>query len=94
MSSIACPDHAPPLVSTDLVQAVAHFATSIEAARLPDQVIDAVKTNILDTLSCALAGSSAAAIEEISGLVREWAGAPQADVWCSAESSRPTTRRG
>jgi 2-methylcitrate dehydratase PrpD len=81
MSSIACPDHAPPLVSTDLVQAVAHFATSIEAARLPDQVIDAVKTNILDTLSCALAGSSAAAIEEISGLVGEWAGAPQADVW-------------
>ena len=68
-------------VSTpDLVIELAHFAATIDAARLDPAVVKAVKTNILDTLSCALAGSSAKAIAEVSGLVREWGGAPQADM--------------
>jgi 2-methylcitrate dehydratase PrpD len=65
----------------DLVLDLARFATHIDAARLDHSVVEAVKTNILDTLSCALAGSSAKAIAEVSGLVREWAGAPQADMF-------------
>jgi 2-methylcitrate dehydratase PrpD len=44
-------------------------------------VVGAVKNNVLDTLSCALAGSSAPAIAEVSELIREWAGAPQADMF-------------
>ncbi len=64
----------------DLVIDIARFASSIDAAQLDPAVVKAVKVNILDTLSCALAGSSAKAIAEVSGLVREWGGAAQADM--------------
>jgi 2-methylcitrate dehydratase PrpD len=67
------------ITTPDLVADLAHFAANIDATRLDAAVIQAVKTNILDTLSCALAGSSAKAIAEVSGLVQEWGGAPQAD---------------
>jgi len=65
----------------DLVIDLSRFAANIDTARLDSAVVQAVKANILDTLSCALAGSSAKAIPEVSGLVREWGGAPQADMF-------------
>jgi 2-methylcitrate dehydratase PrpD len=65
----------------DLVVELSHFAANIDAATLDPAVVQAVKTNILDTLSCALAGSSAKAIAEVSGVVREWAGIGQADMF-------------
>jgi 2-methylcitrate dehydratase PrpD len=65
----------------DLAVDFAHFASNLDAARLDDTVLKAVKTNVLDTLSCALASSSAKAIAEVSGMVREWGGAPQADMF-------------
>jgi 2-methylcitrate dehydratase PrpD len=65
----------------DLVIDLARFAATIDAARLDAAVIKAVKINILDTLSCALAGSSAKAIAEVTDLVREWGGAAQADMF-------------
>ena len=68
-------------MTVDLAIDLARFAATIDAARLDAAVVKAVKTNILDTLSCALAGSSAKAIPEVSGLVREWAGVSQADMW-------------
>lgn len=68
------------LTTPDLVTDLARFAATVDAAQLGDAVVKAVKTNILDTLSCALAGSSAKAIAEVSELVREWSGAPQADM--------------
>jgi 2-methylcitrate dehydratase PrpD len=68
-------------VRPDLVIDLAEFAATIDIARLEPAVVKAVKTNIGDTLSCALAGSSAKAIAEVSGLVREWAGTPQADMF-------------
>lgn len=40
-----------------------------------------VKANILDTLSCAFGGSSAPAIAEVAGLVRDWGGKPEADMF-------------
>lgn len=67
--------------TTDLALDLAAFAASIDATQLDPAVIAATKVNILDTLSCALAGSSAKAIAEVSGLVQEWAGAPQADMF-------------
>ena len=69
------------LSKADLVVDLSHFAANIDTKRLPADVVKAVKTNILDTLSCALAGSSAKAIAEVADLVREWAGAPQADMF-------------
>lgn len=68
-------------LAPDLVVDVARFAAAVDVAQLDPAVVEAVKTNILDTLSCALAGSSAKAVPEVTGLVREWAGAPQADMW-------------
>jgi hypothetical protein len=63
-------------VKPDLVNDLARFAANIAAEQLDCAVVKAIKTNILDTLSCALAGSSAPAIAEVTGLVREWGGAP------------------
>jgi 2-methylcitrate dehydratase PrpD len=65
----------------DLVVDLSRFVAGIDIGRLDAAVIKAVKTNILDTLSCALAGSSAKAIDEVAGLVREWAGTGQADMF-------------
>src|SRR6516162_9247267 len=65
----------------DLVIDVARFAANIDVSGLDAAVIKTVKTNIGDTLSCALAGSSAQAIAEVAGLVREWGGAAQADMF-------------
>jgi 2-methylcitrate dehydratase PrpD len=65
----------------DLAAELARFVVTLDAARLDRAVVEAVKTNIADTLSCALAGSSAPAVPEVTGLVQEWAGAPQADMW-------------
>lgn len=76
-------DAAPTTAATrpDLAVELARFVTALDAARLDPAVVEAVKTNIMDTLSCALAGSSAPAVPEVTGLVQEWAGAPQADMW-------------
>lgn len=79
-SSAVSADKVQPATS-DLVIDLARFAATIDLTQLDPAVIKAVKTNIGDTLSCALAGSSAKAIAEVSSLVREWAGAPQADMF-------------
>ena len=71
----------PATSSVDLAAEFASFAASVDVGTLDPVVIDAAKTNILDTLSCALAGSSAPAIAELRDLVESWGGAPQADVW-------------
>jgi 2-methylcitrate dehydratase PrpD len=69
------------VTTPDLAVDLSRFVTTLDATKLDAAVVEAVKTNILDTLSCALAGSSAKAIAEVSGLVREWAGTPQADMF-------------
>jgi 2-methylcitrate dehydratase PrpD len=81
MSSVAVAPMETPTTARDLVVDFSRFAATIDAARLDAKVVKAVKTNILDTLSCALAGSSAKAIAEVAGLVRDWGGATQADVF-------------
>ena len=54
----------PATSSVDLAADFASFAASVDVSNLDDAVVDAAKANILDTLSCALAGSSAPAIAE------------------------------
>lgn len=81
MTSAAIAASNPKIATPDLVIDLSHFAATLDAGRLDAPVVKAVKTNILDTLSCALAGSSAMAIAEVSGLVREWGGAAQADMF-------------
>jgi 2-methylcitrate dehydratase PrpD len=65
----------------DLAGDLAEFASSVSTATLPPEVSQAVKANVLDTLSCAVAGSSAPAVDVVHGLVAEWGGAGQADAW-------------
>jgi 2-methylcitrate dehydratase PrpD len=72
---------APQSVHRDLAADFAQFAASIELAHLDQAVIEATKTNILDTLSCALAGSSAKAIAEVADLVQGWGGSAEADMF-------------
>lgn len=81
MNSAVVATNIAPVTQPDLAIDLAQFAAHIDATRLDDAVIEAVKTNILDTSSCALAGSSAKAIAEVTDLVREWGGAPQADLF-------------
>ena len=93
MTSAAVAETNAQVATPDLVVDLARFAATIDAARLDPALIKAVKTNILDTLSCALAGSSAKAIAEVSDLVKEWGGAPQADmfVFGGKSTSNPGT---
>ena len=81
MNSAVLPEGMALAATPDLVVELAHFAATIDTTRLDSAVVEAVKVNILDTMACALAGSSANGIAEIAGLANEWGGAPQADVW-------------
>jgi 2-methylcitrate dehydratase PrpD len=67
--------------SPDLACDIARFAASLSYADLSHDVADAVKVNVLDTLSCALAGSSAQGIAEVADLVHGWGGRPEASVF-------------
>ncbi|MFF1261254.1 MmgE/PrpD family protein [Streptomyces sp. NPDC058321] len=77
-SPLARPETSP---VRDLAADLADFAAGIDVATLDTHVVDAVQANILDTVSCAVAGSTAPAIDVVHSLVKEWGGAPQADVW-------------
>ena len=64
--------------------AFAGFAAGLRGEDLPAAVADAVRANLLDTLACATAGPTAAGVAEVTALVTEWGGAPQALIWGSA----------
>lgn len=61
----------------------ADFAASLRVEDLPADAIAAAKTNLLDTLACAIAGSNASGVAEVRDLAVSWGGAPQAPIWCS-----------
>ena len=57
------------------------MACGLNETTLPDSARKAAQINLFDTLACAVAGSSAAAVAETRELVTEWGGRPQAGVW-------------
>lgn len=65
---------------TDFAWSLAKFAVATHLDTLPPGAIAAAKTNLFDTLACAVAGSSAPAVAETRELAVEWGGAPQAGV--------------
>jgi 2-methylcitrate dehydratase PrpD len=65
---------------TEFAFALARFACALKLGSLPAHVVEAAKTNIFDTLACAIAGSSAPGFTEALELATEWGGAPQATV--------------
>jgi 2-methylcitrate dehydratase PrpD len=64
----------------DFAFELADFSSQLRFEGLPAQVVQAAKINIFDTLICAVAGSSAAAISEVHDMVCEWGGSPQASI--------------
>ena len=66
--------------NTEFAFVLARFACELTLDRLPLHVVDAAKTNVFDTLACAVAGSSAPGVTESVELATEWGGAPQATV--------------
>src|SRR5215203_4082511 len=59
----------------------AAFSSGLRTNALPRAALNAAKTNLLDTLACAIAGSSAPGVEEVADLVRKWGGAGEASIW-------------
>lgn len=64
----------------DFAAVLAGFASALTPVKLPASALAAAKANVFDTLACAAAGSSAAAVSETRALVAEWGGAPQATI--------------
>jgi 2-methylcitrate dehydratase PrpD len=60
----------------------ATFAATLTLDRLPAAAIAAVKTNLFDTMACAVAGLSATGVRPLQQLVIDWGGKPEATVWC------------
>lgn len=76
----------PPLDKTaadnDFAVVLARFACGLRFDHLPAAAVAAVQANILDTLTCAAAGSSAAGVADLRALALEWGGTGQASVLC------------
>jgi len=64
----------------DFAAVLARFAVDLSTDKLPPSALAAAKLNVFDTLACAAAGSSAAAVAETHDLAMEWGGSPQASV--------------
>ncbi|AKQ61530.1 MmgE/PrpD family protein [Bordetella hinzii] len=67
--------------AADFAEVLADFGAGLGLEALEAPVVQAVKTNVHDTLACAVAGSSAAGIAALRELAGEWGGAPQATIW-------------
>ncbi len=62
----------------------AAFAATLSTRDIPEPVLRGARDNLFDTLSCAIAGSSAQGVDEVRSLVEEWGGRPEAGILCSA----------
>jgi 2-methylcitrate dehydratase PrpD len=64
----------------DAAQRFAHHIVHTRFEDIPPDAMDNTKRDILDTIGCALAGSSAPGTMEMRGLMNEWGGKPEATV--------------
>ena len=67
----------------DFAADYADFSANLRIESMPPQVIEAVKTDIFDTLACATAGISAAGVRDVADLAIDWGGKPEAAIWCT-----------
>lgn len=66
--------------SVDAARIFVDHAAATRCSDLPPALVEHVKLCILDTLACAMAGSSAQEAQAIHRLVARWGGAPEATV--------------
>ena len=64
----------------DAAFAVARNAVNARFENIPSGAVDVTKKDILDTLGCCIAGSTAAAGKEVMELGREWGGKPESTI--------------
>jgi 2-methylcitrate dehydratase PrpD len=69
----------------DFAEIFANFSSGLRVETLPPHVVQAAKTNLFDTLSCAIAGVSAPGVGEVADLVRRWGGSGEAALWMSQD---------
>ena len=73
-------DHAATAQGPDAAVIISEHLARIQFADLPAQVVGAVKESILDTIGCAIAGTSGPDVAALRGLVAEWGGRPAATI--------------
>lgn len=67
----------------EFAQEFAAFSSALTVEALPPGVLEAVRTNLFDTLSCAVAGISAAGVDDLIAITTDWGGKPEAAIWCT-----------
>jgi 2-methylcitrate dehydratase PrpD len=72
-----------PKARPDFAADYAAFSANLSVDGMPPEVIEAVKTDLFDTLACASAGISAAGVPDLAELVTGWGGKPEAAIWCT-----------
>jgi len=72
-------------VGADYAAEYADFSSRHSIDRMPAEAIAAAKTNLFDTLACATAGISAGGVKDMTRLVVDWGGKPEASIWCIGE---------
>ncbi len=78
-------ENAGPSGQPDFAAVFAHFSAGLKIEHLPPAAIDAVKTNLTDTMACAMAGWSADGVQQVAKLAMDWGGKPQASIWCTGD---------
>jgi 2-methylcitrate dehydratase PrpD len=75
---------------SDLARLYADFSSALQFADLPAGPVDAVTLNLFDTLACSLAGPTATGMPELTGLVTDWGGKPEASIlWSNTRVPAP-----
>ena len=64
----------------DLMETLVAHLVNTTWQSIPADVIEGTKKNILDTIGCIVAGSSATACADVAGLVKDWGGKPESSV--------------
>lgn len=72
-------------MSEDRMETLVRYAIELRFEDIPEQAVQGTKYNLLDTLGCIVAGSSAAGCEEVRHVCSMLGGSPQASVLITGE---------
>ncbi len=67
----------------DYARTFARFSAALRIQDVPAAILDAARTNLLDTLACATAGANAPGVPPVAALATRWGGAGEATLWAS-----------
>jgi 2-methylcitrate dehydratase PrpD len=73
----------------DAAVRLAALVAETATADIPAATIETARTDLLDTLGCAIAGENAMGVPEARMLALEWGGAPIASVWGTGRRTTP-----